>query len=73
MFPVPLFVLRHSEFSAAGQKCLVSSKRQWNSLKFLPECLIRLLMALWACGPAGDRAQASAVLFLPVVERGRDW
>lgn len=30
-------------------------------------------MALWACGPAGDRAQASAVLSLPVVERGRDW
>lgn len=73
MFPVALFVLRHSEFSAAGQKCLVSSKRQQNSSKFLPEYLIRLLMASWACGPVGGRAQASAVLFLPVVERGRDW
>lgn len=59
MVPVALFVLRHSEFSAAGQKCLISMKRQWNSSRFLPEYLIR---CLWLHGPVDLlEAQSSGI------------
>lgn len=35
MFPVALFVLRHSEFSAAGQKCLVGSRIRLRELRII--------------------------------------